>query len=106
MLCRGWHGWTLCGRKASGLIAQSLTDWWDNCHEAARRMPLPELAEHFKALLDGCAEELGSQIPEGQYSGSTIVLLWINNGQYLLVTAGDSRCYLGAAKIAAAGVLR
>ena len=33
------------GEKASGLIAQSLTDWWDGCHEAARRMPLQELAE-------------------------------------------------------------
>ncbi len=92
-------GGHFAGEKASSLIAQSLTDWWNSCHEAARRMPLPELAEHFKALLDGCAEELGSQTPEGQYCGSTIVLLWINNGQYLLLTAGDSRCYLMQQKL-------
>lgn len=82
------------GEKASDLIARTLTDWWDSCHKAARQMPLPELAEHFKALLDGCAEELSRQIPKGEYCGSTIVLLWINDGHYLLVTAGDSRCYL------------
>lgn len=81
------------GEKASGLIAQSLTDWWDGCHEAARRMPLQELAEHFKELLDGCASQLNREIPEDEYCGSTIVLLWLNGGQYLLLTAGDSRCY-------------
>lgn len=81
------------GEKASGLIAQALTDWWNNWLEAARKMPLQELAEHFKTLLDDCAAELNARTPADQYCGSTVVVLWINEGQYLLLTAGDSRCY-------------
>ena len=81
------------GERASGLIAQALTDWWQRSLEAARKMPLQELAEHFKNLLDDCAAELNLQTPADEYCGSTVVVLWINEGQYLLLTAGDSRCY-------------
>ena len=81
------------GEKASSLIARALTDWWGSSHEAARQMPLQELAERFKQLLDECALRLSQETPEGEYCGSTIVLLWLNAGKYLLLTAGDSRCY-------------
>lgn len=81
------------GEKASGLIAQVLTDWWQSSHEAARTVPLRELADRFRQLLDGCAARLHQETPPGEYCGSTIVLLWISGGQYLMITAGDSRCY-------------
>lgn len=81
------------GERASGVLSDLLTCWWARRHTQAARMPVQALAEEFKEVLRMGADRICALTPEELYCGSTIVLLWISVGQYLLMAAGDSRCY-------------
>lgn len=81
------------GEQASRILSDLLTRWWTHCHQQAAQMTPQWVAEEFKELFRLSAERIGALTPHNQYCGSTIVLLWVSAGQYLLMTAGDSRCY-------------
>lgn len=81
------------GHLASGIISEMLTSWWKDHIHAQDTCPTAETADQLKEVLRKSAAAIQAQTPEGQYSGSTIVLLWITGERYLLVSAGDSRCY-------------
>lgn len=81
------------GERASSVLSELLTCWWDHRRAQAARMSPQELSEELKEVLRMGADRICALTPEDQYCGSTIVLLWISAGRYLLMTAGDSRCY-------------
>lgn len=81
------------GERASGVLSDRLTRWWVCRHALAARLSPQDLAEELRGVLRASADRIGAMTPEDQYCGSTLVLLWISLGHYLLMTAGDSRCY-------------
>ena len=81
------------GERASGILSDLLQLWWARRHTEATHLPARALADEFRELVQISASRIQAATPSGQYCGSTIVLLWISAGQYLLLTAGDSRCY-------------
>lgn len=81
------------GERASGVLSDLLIRWWVYRHEQAAQMSPQELSKEFKEVFRLSADRICAMTPEDEYCGSTIVLLWISVGQYLLMTAGDSRCY-------------
>lgn len=81
------------GENASGAIEDALSLWWERFHQDAPHWPIQELSESLKTVLYQSAAHIRAQTPPDQFCGSTIVLLWLSLDHYLLLSAGDSRCY-------------
>ena len=81
------------GEKASDAIEDELSLWWERFHQDAPHWPIQELSESFKTVLYQSAAHIREQTPPDQLCGSTIVLLWLSLDHYILLSAGDSRCY-------------
>lgn len=79
------------GEKASSLAMEALNLWWE------KRNPTVAL-EQTSESLDAIIYEIHRQIyylsaETGQQTGSTLSLLYIQDGKYLIKQIGDSRVY-------------
>lgn len=85
------------GDQASYTAALLLDQWWDaELPLLLTRQPFSwqELSASLSAVIDHINWTIRSQTPAGMKSGTTLSLLFLLNGQYLLKQVGDSRIYL------------
>ncbi len=81
------------GERASRKLANAYSEWWAQISGSVASIPFSEITEQLKAILCSCNEEIYQSTPKGQICGSTIVLLFLQQDKFLLLTVGDSRCY-------------
>lgn len=81
------------GERASEALRQAFSVWWSHYQRENRQFSLAEAEAEFKQILNNCSRDIHQGVPNGCLCGSTVALLWIAQNQYLLMTAGDSRCY-------------
>lgn len=106
--CAGWFSidhWSLGyvadgmgghygGERASKIVAQACSCWWENFANAAQRPGFLQGVEQLRGLLRQCHEEIVGITPPQSVCGTTVVMLWIAGEEYALFSAGDSRCYV------------
>ncbi len=85
------------GDQASYTAALLLDQWWDaELPLLLVRQPFSwqELSASLSAVIDYINWTIRNQTPAGVKSGTTLSLLFLLHGQYLLKQVGDSRIYL------------
>ena len=79
------------GEKASAVVADMVERWW---HLNCKTLPSMEVAaDLLQRLLQECDRIIRRETPPGKICGTTAVLLLIDQGAYVLLSVGDSRCY-------------
>lgn len=78
------------GERASGTLRAGFTDWWSR---ASQQLDFETAVAELKTVLQKCNSEIRFMTPPGVVCGSTLTLLWLQNGKYALFHVGDSRCY-------------
>ncbi len=86
-------GGHFAGERASQKLANAYSEWWAQISGSVALIPFSEITEQLKTVLCSCNEEIYQSTPKGQICGSTIVLLFLQQDKFLLLTVGDSRCY-------------
>ncbi len=86
-------GGHFAGERASRKLANAYSEWWAQVSGNVASAPFSEITEQLKSILCSCNKEIYQSTPKGQICGSTIVLLFLQQDKFLLLTVGDSRCY-------------
>lgn len=81
------------GELASECVRQSLQQLWDSSFFETN-VSLHERIDLFKSILSRINTQILETTPSGKRCGTTVVLLWVEDYQYGLLSIGDSRCYL------------
>lgn len=81
------------GERASEIVAQACSQWWEAFLKAPQRPGFLQSVEQLRSLLHRCHEEIKKAAPLNEVCGTTVVLLWISGTEYALFSVGDSRCY-------------
>lgn len=81
------------GEIASKALLNSYSDWWIQTASRVQSDDLQSLATQLKRVLIDCNRRIYESTPPDQICGSTLVLLFIQKGTYVLLSVGDSRCY-------------
>lgn len=79
------------GKRASSVICAQIQDWWENlplCWKTPRSARKKEL----EAVIQRANHTIWSYTKEG-CCGSTVVVLWLERGNWSVFSVGDSRCY-------------
>lgn len=78
------------GERASETLRAGFTDWWSR---APQQLEFCSAVSALKAVMCDCNSEIRLRTMPGQICGSTLTLLWLQEGNYALLHVGDSRCY-------------
>lgn len=81
------------GEQASEIVSQACSRWWNSFLCASQRPAFLKSVEQLRELIIQCHEKIAEITPQGTVCGTTLVLLWIADGEYALFSVGDSRCY-------------
>lgn len=87
-------GGLLHGERASEMIRSSFYVWWNDRGKWLDDSTLEEDIEEIREELSEINRKIYVSGIQGDFSASTIVLLWIKKAYYALFWSGDSRCYL------------
>lgn len=82
------------GERASRSVQKAVADWWNVYRKEGCAIDVQNAVEELKAQLKIANQEIWEATKNSQICGATVVLLWIQRNQYVLLWAGDSRCYL------------
>lgn len=86
-------GGHFAGERASEIVAQACSQWWETFINAPQRPGFLQAVEQLRGLLFQCHEKIKTITPLNEICGTTVVLLWISGTEYALFSVGDSRCY-------------
>lgn len=82
------------GERASGTVQKAVTEWWNAYLKKGCIIDTRYAVDGLKAQLESANREIREATEESQICGAAAVLLLIQRNQYVLLWAGDSRCYL------------
>ena len=80
------------GEKASEAVLASVQLWWIRNQDTAE--PYGAVMASLEEMEQDAGRKIRKDTPADKIRGTTVVLLYIRNNSYLLMTCGDSRCYL------------
>lgn len=86
------------GEKASQMVLDRLSNWWQGYLREAQRPGFIQAVEQLRLCIQNCHEEIRSFTPEGKLCGTTLTLLWVDGRRYGIFSVGDSRCYMVSRK--------
>ena len=92
MIADGMGG-TRDGDRASRTLVAMLDHWWEKRQGAFSTLPFDSAVDELKQVILTTNHEIWATTQEGSVTGSTVVLLFIMGRQYVVIWAGDSRCY-------------
>lgn len=81
------------GEKASALLRDMFAAWWQSDRERIRRASFDQIIEELQGVLSRCSGQIFKMTPVGKVCGSTLVLLWVRAGAFIILSVGDSRIY-------------
>lgn len=79
------------GALASETLRRNFSEWWEDSLIAPA--DFQTTLGQLDRVLQDCNAHIQAITPEGQLCGSTITLLWLQDGARALIQMGDSRCY-------------
>lgn len=79
------------GEKASSMVEEELRGWWADHTDG---MTFADSVQQLHQLLCLCNSRIRSWTPAGKRCGTTAAVLWVQGGEYAVLSIGDSRCYL------------
>lgn len=82
------------GEKASRLIVKKLTEWWECFWPETYGGNFMQMMYSLKQMVQQANEEIYENYNRENICGSTVALLFIYNGAYGVLSAGDSRIYV------------
>lgn len=85
-----------CGERASKYTAECLRQWWEQ-EIAVREQPpkLKEMQDMLGFVIEEIHKQLREEMQERQFAmGTTLSMLYLWDGEYLIWQIGDSRVYL------------
>lgn len=81
------------GEKASGLIIEKVTEWWNRLEPQIYGCDFRKMMSAIRQTVNEANASIFEQYNQEAVCGSTIVLLFIYKNHYGILYAGDSRCY-------------
>lgn len=81
------------GEVASAHIVRAVADFWKNWSEAGFQGTFMQITEQILMILQSASEYINENYNRESICGSTVVLLFIFDGQYATFSVGDSRIY-------------
>lgn len=82
------------GEFASSTITKNLDEWWNDFSTEKYANDFSRMIVSLRQILEKANGDIFSSSAEGETCGSTVVVLFICNGLYGVLYAGDSRVYL------------
>ncbi|MDO5415628.1 MAG: serine/threonine-protein phosphatase [Lachnospiraceae bacterium] len=82
------------GERASRELLTACRQWWRKRQERTAELDFQENISQLQEVLTRASRKIWEETPKGEICGATVVLLWIQEQNYGLLWAGDSRCYL------------
>jgi len=80
------------GAFASTIICDMLRGWWEKCQNKGMSAGFTEDIAELRNIL-GRSNQIIHEESKGHICGSTAVVLLIRDGQWAVLSIGDSRCY-------------
>lgn len=81
------------GEKASTLLRNEYAVWWQSSRGKGQPAPFDQTIEELQDILSRCSGQILRMVPAGTVCGSTLALLWVRNGVFVILSVGDSRVY-------------
>lgn len=81
------------GARASATIKNHVKAWWTQYIKSRKKQDFFQNIEEIKQILENSNQEILDYTKDGELSGSTVVLLWIQEDSWAVISCGDSRCY-------------
>ena len=81
------------GSLASDAILTQLSSWWTVQKAQREEQSFTDAVESVKQELSRINHHIWYTYNQGQVCGSTVVILYIQNNKYAVISAGDSRIY-------------
>ncbi len=81
------------GARASATVKNNIKTWWTQYIKSRKEQDFFQNIEEIKAILEASNQEILDYTKDGELSGSTVVLLWIQKDSWAVISCGDSRCY-------------
>lgn len=82
------------GEKASQMVLDSLSNWWQGYLIEAQRPGFAKAVDQLRLCIQSCHEKIRAFTPQGELCGTTLTMLWVDGRQYGVFSVGDSRCYM------------
>lgn len=92
MVADGMGGHT-DGEVASGLIRDFLAEWWDS-FDAAEYNDFEAIMNSIQTVVRAANDKIYMEYNNGSICGSTCILMFVHDGCYGIVNAGDSHIYM------------
>lgn len=81
------------GARASETIRKNIKTWWIQYIKSRKQQDFFHNIEEIKWILENTNQEILDYTRDGEISGSTVVLLWVQEDAWAVFSCGDSRCY-------------
>ena len=81
------------GELASRRVAQDVKTWWEEKILSEGNIHFEDCVDSLKQLLQDTNTSIFRDLNQNQICGSTVVLLFIMESQYAILSSGDSRGY-------------
>ncbi len=82
------------GEKASRIIVSEVTKWWQYFNKKQYESDFQKMLLSLAQAVEFANKEIYEKLNQGKICGSTAVVLFLYKGNYGIIYAGDSRCYL------------
>jgi len=82
------------GEVASGMIASTLESWWEHFSPQVYGCDMRNILYSIQLALEEANLKICRQYNQGSVCGSTMAVLFLYQGQYGILYAGDSRIYV------------
>ncbi len=82
------------GEKASRIIVSEVTKWWQHFNEKQYESDFQKMLLSLVQAMEIANLEIYEKLNQGKICGSTATVLFLHKGNYGIIYAGDSRCYL------------
>ncbi len=81
------------GARASTIVKNQVKAWWTQFIKSRKNQDFFQNIEEIKTILESSNQEILDSTRTGEISGSTVILLWVQEDAWAVFSCGDSRCY-------------